>query len=136
MRAGANEHIRRGFTMIEALAAVVLIGAGLVAATKCLGGMAQARTRAFESEDMQRLALGKLDEIVALDSLPSGSSEGDFEDAGEKRFVWRAERTPTGTGNLDVLRVEVTRRGESYAQATEVQGLFCRPATTQGQGKP
>lgn len=112
--------------LVEALAAVALIAVGVVAATKCLGGMAQARTRAADAEEMQRLAFRKYDEILAEQSLSTGEASGDFADVGESRFTWQASRTALGIGNLDSLRIEVTTRGDPR-QTAEVQGLVCRP---------
>jgi len=119
---------RRGFTLVEALAALVLITVGLVATLQCIGAMTRARSRALETADMQRLAFRKYDEIIAENLLPSGSSDGNFEDVGEPRFTWHAERTALGVGGLDDLAVQVVRKGETYQHATEVQGLICRPS--------
>jgi len=75
---------------------------------------------------MQRLALRKYDEIVALDTLPSGQSKGDFDDLGETRFTWQADRTSLGIGDLDSIRVRVFRKGGDQENPAEIQGLLCR----------
>jgi len=121
----------RAFTLIEALAAVLILSVGISAAVTTLGAIAKAQTRAIEREEMQRLAFRKYDEIVALDELPSGQSQGGFEAIGEERFVWRAQRSGTGDGNLDSIRVEVGRKGQGFQNAVEIQGLYCRPGASQ-----
>lgn len=121
---------RGGFTIVEALVSVAILSVGIVATLTTLGAMARAQTRTLESDEMQRLALRKYDEIVALDRLPSGQSQDDFSDVGQKRFVWRADRTSTGAGNLDAVRVQVAGQGEGFGNAVQIQGLVCRPKGT------
>ncbi len=123
----------KGFTLVEALASVLLISVGIVGVIVGLGAMARSDSKALETEEMQRLAYHKYDEVVALGILPAGDSSGDFEDIGEKRFVWRAERTTIGPGNLDGIKVFVDRPGNNYQKGVEVQGVFCKPVPKDGQ---
>ncbi|AIE85984.1 type II secretion system protein [Fimbriimonas ginsengisoli] len=118
---------KAGFTLVEALVSVVILSIGIVVALGTLGAIGRAQNRALETEEMQRLALRKYDEIVALKLLPSGQTQGDFLEIHEERYVWRADRTPTGTGALDTLRVEVAPKGAGFHNSTQVQGLICRP---------
>jgi len=111
------------------LASVALIAIGIVACVSTLGKLQRNEARNLEAEQMQRLALRKYDEIAALGILPSGQASGDFLDVGERRFIWQASRIPTGTGNLDSIRVDVARKGESFQLGCQIEGLLCRPAT-------
>ena len=77
---------------------------------------------------VQRLAIQKYDELITLGAFTTGEQSGDFVDIGEKRFQWRADRSTGSVGNMDVMRVDVVRKGESYAQATEIQGLVSTAA--------
>ncbi len=122
----------RGFTLIEALAAVLLLIVGVSSAMHGLGALSRAQRRAQENEDMQRLAIQKYDEILALGALNSGEASGDFREIGEDRFIWSARRMPTGYGNLDSIQVDVARRWEGLSKSVEVQGLFCRPVAGKG----
>lgn len=110
---------------MEALASVALISLGIAVSTATLGRIAQARSRAQDAEEMQRLALQTYDEILALKTVTAGHAEGDYLDRGEKRFRWRADRTPTGEGNLELIRVEVSARDDGFAHPTVLQGLVC-----------
>lgn len=112
-----------GFTLVEALAAVTLIGVGIVATMQCLTAVGHSRGRALEGEEMQRLAFRKYDELLALGGLPSGRAEGGFEEIGERRFTWRANRSATGIAKLDELQVDVMRRGEGDRPGARITGL-------------
>jgi prepilin-type N-terminal cleavage/methylation domain-containing protein len=124
MRPGSN-----GFTLIEAIAAVALMAIGICATLDGLAAISKAQARAMESELMQRLAFRKYDEILSEALLDSGSTSGDFKDIGENRFLWSAERTSTGDGNLDSLVVRVTRAGKNSDKGAFIEGLICRPST-------
>jgi type II secretory pathway pseudopilin PulG len=117
-----------GFTLVEALASVVLISVGVVATLTTLSAFSRSQLHANQSEEMLRLAIKKYDEIVATGALPSGEASGDFSDVNKPDLTWRAERNPTGTGNLDLIQVDVSRKGDTRGQRTEIQGLLCRPA--------
>ena len=132
MKSARKRLSQRGFSLIEALASVVLVTIGIVATMMSLGAFARSETRALEAEEMQRLALRKYEEIVAIGALPAGEASGDFADVGQPQYDWTAVRSPTGTRNLDNIRVDVSRRGNDPRQRTEVQGFYCRPAPDKG----
>jgi hypothetical protein len=112
---------------VEALVCVVLISGGIVACMTTLSAIARAQVRISDREAMQRLALRKYNELVILGTLTTGQATGDFADIGNFQFQWRADRSSSGVDNLDVLRVDVAPKGESYSHATEVQGLISIP---------
>jgi type II secretory pathway pseudopilin PulG len=120
---------------VEALASVVLLLVGITSVMTALGALTNAQRRAEENEDMHRLARQKYDEIVGLGTLTSGQTSGDFLDSGEKRFIWSADREPTGFGNLDSIKVDVARKWEGMSRAVEVQGLFCNPVPAKGSSQ-
>jgi Tfp pilus assembly protein PilV len=122
---------RSGFTLVEALTAVVLIAVGIVGTLGSLGAIAKSQSRAMDQETMQRLALQKYDEVAALKTVTSGEATGDFSDQNELRFNWRVDRTATGTGNLDSVLVTVSRINRPQERA-EIEGLLCEPPTTSG----
>lgn len=82
---------------------------------------------------MQRLALAKYDELVATGGLTTGEASGDFTDSGENRFVWSAQRTQSGIGNLDDVKVDVYRPEEGQNKGVEIEGFECRPVQTTGK---
>jgi prepilin-type N-terminal cleavage/methylation domain-containing protein len=114
----------RGFTLVEALVCVALISGGIAICMTTLSAISRAEIRVSDRETMQRLAVRKYDELIILGTLTSGELSGDFAEIGESRFQWRADRSQSSVGNLDVIRVDVAPKGDSYAHATEVQGLL------------
>ncbi len=124
--------LRRGFSLIEVLVAALLLGFGIVATLECLSSITASQMRTLESERMQRLAIRKYHELLALNELSAGQADGDFLDIGEERYTWHADRIATGTTNLDSLRVQVFKKGKETGQPFQVEGLICKPATTGG----
>lgn len=118
--------VRRGFTLIEALAAAVLLGVGVAAAMGALASITRAETSARDTEILRRLAADKLDEVVGLRDLQGTSSEGGFDDPELRDYRWRLEVVPAGVENLERVRVTV-ERGERNAAAESL--IFVPPAT-------
>lgn len=112
------------FTLVEAIASVLLIAVGLVVGQQCLNAITAGRVRALDTEEMQRLAFRKYDEILAEGKLLGGQSSGDFAEIGERRLSWKADRSAIGSGNLDRLRIQVSR---DDGLSTQIEGLVCPP---------
>lgn len=115
------------FTLVEALAATVLLGIGIAATMGGLGAMA--RTERLRAERMlaHDLAQIQLNEVIATDPLDSPLIEGDFADEGYESFAWSLDVTPTGTEGLDLVRISVTRDGVDEPAAV-LETLRYRPA--------
>ena len=128
-------HKHSGFTIVEALASVVLISLGIVASLQTFGALAKADAREGDIEEMQRLAFRKYDEIIAAGGLTANASSGDFQDIQEPRFNWRARQSATGTGNLDRITIEINYRTGANPRKEGISGLLCRPASKQGGPK-
>src|SRR5665213_947522 len=73
---------RGGFSLIEALASITILGIGIAAVMNGLGAVAKTESRVKRIEAMTRLAQHKFDELVATStSLSSASTQnGDFTD--------------------------------------------------------
>ncbi|HRI44742.1 MAG TPA: type II secretion system protein [Fimbriimonadaceae bacterium] len=117
---------RRGFTLIEALAAAVLLGVGVAAAMGALASITRAEAAARDTDTLRRLAAAKLDEVVGLRDLQGASTEGGFDGAELRDARWRLEIVPAGAENLDRIRVTVERGGREAAAETLV---FSPPAS-------
>jgi Tfp pilus assembly protein PilV len=123
----AARRARAAFTLIEALVAVALTAIGVVAV---MGGMG-ALTR-VEKERMQRLAIDKYHELSATGDRTT--SNGDFSDRNETRYVWTAAVEPTGVENLDQLTVTVRLTGADREREEVVSGLvYQAPAPQEPQ---
>jgi len=126
---------RRAFSLVEVVAASVLLGVGIVAGMGALGQMVGADTRVGELENMSRLAQTKYDELISTEQAAT-STEGDFQDIGENRYKWDLEVSPSGITNLDTVRLIVKPTQDSTtAPNAEICSLIYRvPTTTAGAG--
>jgi prepilin-type N-terminal cleavage/methylation domain-containing protein len=96
-----------GFTLLEALVALVVVGAVVVVGLETVGLGAAARARAVDYADLRRLAEQKLAEISLLDgseieALPgkrSGRFEPPYDDA---EWELRVTEVEAGTGLFQI----------------------------------
>jgi prepilin-type N-terminal cleavage/methylation domain-containing protein len=130
---------RAGFTLLEALVALVILGTAVSAALGAFGGGLRAAAAVHSHANGVRLAESRLSELELLrsDSLAyyaeAGGREGRFA-APMDRFGWRAQITRvSGTEGLLRAAVVVTWNGGDYRLATEyfrrdlVSGVRWRP---------
>lgn len=123
---------KRGFTLVEVVAATAIAGVGIVAAIGTFGAMNAAMTRALETEKMQRIADEKFDEIVAMGEVPNTPLSGEVVGTD---FVWNAESATTQTENVTELIVTVRRSRGGDDREIEVRGLvFILPTSTGSTG--
>ncbi len=108
---------KRGFTIVEALVAVVLTGIGVAASVNGLASLTKAQALAIERERMSRLAVMKLDDLIATGQITNVG--GTFEEMGDERFLWEASVSTTGVENLSQLTVSV-RLAETSGRSAEV----------------
>jgi len=114
----------RGFTLVEVLVALAVLGLALVAAMRAGGqgtiGFAQARERMLADW----VAADRLAELRAAGVWPDpGISEGEAEQGGE-RFRWRQKVSPTPNGDFRRAAVEVA--GRDGVVLSELVGVLWR----------
>ncbi|AIE87568.1 type IV pilus modification PilV family protein [Fimbriimonas ginsengisoli] len=121
----------KGFTLIEALVAVALLTGGIVAVLGALASMTRTESRFRDQDQMQRLAMQKLDELVSTSDNITAPQNGDFKDRDDDRFVWSSEEAPSGVENLDAITVTVRYAGNPAKNAPEsvVSTLLYVPPT-------
>jgi prepilin-type N-terminal cleavage/methylation domain-containing protein len=117
----------RAFTLIEALVAITLVGVGIAAAMSGMAHLSAAQYRSREIERMQRLAVQKYDEMVAVGTLESANLSGDFSDYSQPDYEWKADVQPTTVENLDSLTITVDRRTDDNGPAATIDGLVYQP---------
>ena len=122
-----------GFTVMEALAAAVLVGVGVTAAMGAIGSMSQTEIRMRESEKLGRLAHMKLDEVMALGDATNTDTEGNFEEYGEPNYEFTVDVQPSGVDSLDTILVTAKKsNGDTTSQEGRATGLlFTPPETTE-----
>lgn len=123
---------QRGFSLIEALVALVLAGGGIAALVSSMGVMQRSEARILLAEKMQRLAVEKLDEIVATQD--TNAQSGDFQDRGVEGFSWTVTDDTTSVENLEKITVQVTKDGDETAVQTVETLIYRPPATTGANG--
>ncbi|MBI3721277.1 MAG: prepilin-type N-terminal cleavage/methylation domain-containing protein, partial [Fimbriimonas ginsengisoli] len=96
---------RLGFTLIEVVVGVVLVGIGMTAALRGLGAMTHSDVVLRERESCQRLAVRKLDELLATGQVGTTPISGDFADWNDTAHAWNLEVIPSGVDNLYTLRL-------------------------------
>ncbi len=119
----------RGFTLMEVLAAVVIVGIGIAAVMGGFGALTQTQRRIIERETIERLAQTKVKELAATREYES-STEGDFSGEGLPDYTWTAATQESGVENLQHLNVTVTF-GSSDLTATADTLVFTPPAPTE-----
>jgi prepilin-type N-terminal cleavage/methylation domain-containing protein len=139
MKSGRQETLRRerrGFTLVEAMVSTVLLAVGITAVLGAFSSMTSNYRKARDTEQMQRLALDKYEELVATGSLQTQTLNGDFSDRGNDRYLWDASVETTGVENLSSLTITVQPRDNQETEPkVSIDGVvFIEPATTAPAG--
>lgn len=119
---------RRGFTLLEAMAAVVLLGIGIVGAMGAFATVTRTESSARQKERMQQLASAKLAELVATGQATT-STNGDYADEQEPDYTWSLEIGTSGITDLNTATITVTRSGTSEKAKLDTL-LYAPPETT------
>ena len=104
---------KRGFTLIEVLVAIILLGTGVASVSLALGNVARNAARIEESATLNRLAARKLDELVATGEAINGNASGTFQDEGFPDVNWSVTSEPTGVENLNTITITVSKEANS-----------------------
>lgn len=121
-----------GFTIVEVLAAAVLLGVGVVAALGAIGSITRAESRMEEKEILLDLASDKLREVLATFDFATPTLSGDFEDRGLRNIRWEVEVAASGIQNLERVRIVVSPPGRTEDAGVSIETLFFRPPVTGG----
>jgi prepilin-type N-terminal cleavage/methylation domain-containing protein len=118
---------RRGFTLVEAVASIALVGIGVTSAMGGLAAMAKTDRQIQEREVLQRLAVQKYEELIATGQFETAELSGDFADRNIEEYEWAASVEPSGEENLEVITVTVNRVGDVEGPQASVDGLLFNP---------
>lgn len=125
--------MRRGFSLIEALVAVALLGVGIVASLGAISEMTRGEARTRQSMLLRDLAQEKMDELRATGELDFAPQDGTFEDSGHPDVLWSVETEPSSVENLTIVRLSVRENGAAEEQSIRLIDLvFQAPETTDG----
>ncbi len=126
----------RGFTLMEVLVSVVILSIGIVGVLGGLTAMSKSQIRAFEVEHVQRLAIRKIDELLATEAVGTTGTTGDFTDYGEPGYEWKTDVQPSGIENLQTLTLTVTKTNDSSAPSAKIDTLYYLAPATTGAATP
>jgi general secretion pathway protein I len=112
-RAGATGvALRRGFTLVEVLVALIIVALGSAAMLAALGNSARAAERIRERTLAGYVAMNRLTETRLEPEFPAlGIREG-IEEMGGLRWAWRQQVSPTPIEGVLQITVSV-RSGEA-----------------------
>jgi prepilin-type N-terminal cleavage/methylation domain-containing protein len=93
---------RRGFTLVEVLATLVLLGIVLPPIMRCTSIALSAASSARHTTEAAALAQTQLQQVIALNQW-SQSMQGDFSQQGHPEYQWTIQSQPRDYGVSDVM---------------------------------
>lgn len=115
----SNARRLAGFSLVEVLLAVALLGIGIVAAVGSAGAAAETRVKFRQRELLTRLAASIADDLRSSGDDQNNGLSGDFSADGYPDVVWSLETSPTGVSNLDSVWVTVEDRRNGLQQTVQ-----------------
>lgn len=116
--------MRRGFSLVETVVTVALLGVGISACVACMGSATRATARAEEYTAVQLMAREKLAEIELMPPTET-EEDGDF---GEERpgYYWRMRTMPTDVSGLRQVKLLIAWGDGDHPRTAEFT-TFVRP---------
>jgi len=124
--------VKKGFTLVEVVVSVALLAIGIVVALGSLSAMTKTEVKLRKTEEMNRLAVQKIEEVLAVGNATTAETSGTFDDYGYTGYEWSLEVAPSGTENLDTVRVTVTEASANSSSGVSVSSLLYTPPSTTG----
>ncbi len=119
--------VRKGFTLIELMVTTVVVGVGLAGVMAGIRAIGVADVKARTADTLQQLAAQKLAEVRTSSDIANASTSGDFSDQGYSDINYQVDVQPSGTDNIDEVKVTVTQNNDTQ---TLTEFLFVPPTTT------
>lgn len=108
-----------GFSLLEVLVAITLVGIGVAGSMGAMSSISKNQVRVLETERMERLAADKLAELISTGEAFNGDGSGTFDgDRETNGITWKSLDEPTGTENLDVITITVTKGDREVSVST------------------
>jgi prepilin-type N-terminal cleavage/methylation domain-containing protein len=124
--------VKKGFTLVEVVVSVALLAIGIVVSLGSLSAMTKTEVKLRKTEEMNRLAVQKIEEVLAVGNATTAETSGTFDDYGYTGYEWSLEVAPSGTENLDTIRVTVTEASANSSAGVSVSSLLYTPPSTTG----
>ena len=127
-------HNNRGFTLVEALVAVILCGVGVVAAMQALASLQKTNINAVHSERLLRLATNKIEEIGVLSPVTETPTDGDFSDDGAPDASYNIDVQPGPVDGTFVVTITASDQVAQQSLSTVVFDTSTSSTTATGAG--
>lgn len=124
--------VKKGFTLVEVVVSVALLAIGIVVSLGSLSAMTKTEVKLRKTEEMNRLAVQKIEEVLAVGNATTAETSGTFDDYGYTGYEWSLEVAPSGTENLDTIRVTVTEASANSSAGVSISSLLYTPPSTTG----
>ena len=124
--------VKKGFTIVEVVVSVALLAIGIVVSLGSLSAMTKTEVKLRKTEEMNRLAVQKIEEVLAVGNATTAETSGTFDDYGYTGYEWSLEVAPSGTENLETIRVTVTEASANSSAGVSVSSLLDTPPSTTG----
>lgn len=119
-------HKQSGFTLLEVMVALAIIGLSLLAVAEVMGDMIDKSNAMREKTYASWIAQNKIAELRLANVLPEVSSSNGEVEYANGTWYWRAEVSESGVENL--FRVNVTvSYPDSNTKVRTVTGLIGEP---------
>ena len=110
---GDGRRAAMGFTLIEVLATLVLLGIVVPVAMRGVSLALAAASTARRTAEAASLAAGKLNELIVDGSWQTSGNTGDFAAENHPEYTWTCENASRDYGTYEVvLTVAWTQRGQ------------------------
>jgi len=108
----------RGFTLIEVMVALAIVGLSLTAVAASMSQMIDSATAMRDRTYASWIAQNKIAEIRLANVLPEVSTSSGDEEYANTLWAWRAVVSETGIDNFRRIDVYVSRPGSEYVIRT------------------
>jgi len=110
----------RGFTLIEVLAALVIVSLGMLAVIQAVSQTANNSAYLRDKTIAHWVAMNRVTEMrLAAQGAPTGDSSGEVEMAG-RRWRWSAQVIPTALPSMRRIDVSVSTADEEAGEANKL----------------
>ncbi|MCX6379342.1 MAG: type II secretion system protein [Armatimonadetes bacterium] len=118
---------QKGFTLVELIVTIFIVSVALVAVMGGIRSLGVADVKAHEAELLQQFAAQKLADLRTAADLNNAETSGNFSDQGYAGVTFQVTVQPSGTDNVDEVKVTVLHNNEAQS-LTEL--MFVPPAPT------
>jgi general secretion pathway protein I len=123
MHAGSRSGVARGFTLLEVLAALVIIGLGMLGVIEAIGQTASNSTRMRDRTLAHWVAMNRLTAVRLEPRAPNIAKSSDEVEMAGRRWRWTMEVAETPVKSMRRIDIRVAEVGDDRSLAN-VTGFY------------